>query len=145
MPEHKCRLYPRIPSTQIRAAAPRLAELISNKKEICEISSFRGLYEFVDGKTYSINWADKPTELIRIEETSFVVDRSTVAREQAFQFPRSHVAREIIRTTYKISRKSTVQFIIESGDESMDYYFMTNDYDQSIHQMDIIAFLKMLK
>ena len=101
-----------------------------------------------DSKVYRVKHTDSPTETITVRDVSMIVDKSTVTKIPEFQFPRSHMSRTVIRSTYKISKKSTVQFVIESCDDPddlyLDYYFVTDNYDQLNHQMDMIAFLDMI-
>ena len=142
------RVYPKITSNLVRAAESKLYDFISSKKEIIEIYSCRGIFEIDNSKVYKVKHANGPTAQINIRDIAMVVDKSSITRTPEFQFPRSHTSRNVIRTTYKIAKKSTVKFVTESCDDGddpyMDYYFITDNYEQKNHQMDIIEFLNMI-
>ena len=144
----RTRIYPKIPSNLVRDSVAKLYDYLASKREIQEIFSCRGMFEIDNSKVYRVAHTDGPTEQITVRDVSMVVDKSTINKIQEFQFPRSHTSRTLVRSTYKISKKSTVQFVIESCDDPddlyWDYYFVTDNYDQLNHQMDIIAFLDML-
>lgn len=147
-PIHHARVYPKITSNLVRAAEIKLYDFLSNKKEIIEIYSCRGVFEIDNSKVYRVKHLDGPTTQVTIRDIGMVVDKSTITRTPEFQFPRSHTSRTIVRSTYKISKKSTVKFVTESCDDVddpyMDYYFVTDNYDQTNHQMDMIEFLNMI-
>ena len=147
-PSPHTRVYPKIASNLVRDSASKLYDSLSSRKEIIEIYSCRGIFEIDNSKVYRMKHADGPTSQITIHGINMVVDKSTITRTPEFQFPRSHTSRTIVRSAYKISKKSTVQFITEvcedADDPYMDYYFVTDNYDQKNHQMDMIEFLEMM-
>ena len=147
-PTPRTRVYPKIASNLVRDAEHKLYDYMSSKTEIIEIYSCRGMFEIENSKVYRVKHSDGPTSQITVSEVSMVVDNSTITRTPEFQFPRSHTSRTIVRSTYKISKKSTVKFITEVSEDPddpyMDYYFVTDNYDQKNHQMDMIEFLEMI-
>ena len=142
------RIYPKIPSNLVRNSSTKLYDYLVNKQEIQEIYSCRGMFEVDNSKVYRVTHADGPTEQIVIDGVNMVVDKSTINKIQEFQIPRSHTSRTLVRSTYKISKKSTVQFVTESCEDPddlyWDYYFVTGNYDQLNHQMDIVEFINMI-
>ena len=147
-PTAHTRVYPKVASNLVRDSATKLYDSLSSRKEIIEIYSCRGIFEIDNSKVYRVKHADGPTSQITIHGVNMVVDKSTITRTPEFQFPRSHTSRTIVRSAYKISKKSTVQFITEvcdaTDDPYMDYYFVTDNYAQKNHQMDMIEFLEMM-
>jgi len=148
MSHSQTRIYPKIQSNLVRDSVAKLYDYLVNKREVQEIYSCRGIFEVSDSKVYRVKHTDGPTETITVHDVSMIVDKSTVKKVPEFQFPRSHMSRAVVRSTYKISKKSTVQFVIESCDDPddlyLDYYFVTDNYDQLNHQMDMIAFIDMI-
>jgi len=148
--KQQVRIYPKIQSNIVIAASKKkMGDFAERKKEVTEIYSYRGVFEIVDGRVCRIKHRDGPTDIMRINGVEMIIDTSDISKEDDFQFPRSHTSRVVERTQYKISKKSTVVFVIETvddeDDEYVDYYFMTDNYDQAIHQMDIIEFLNIIK
>jgi hypothetical protein len=148
-PKSHTRVYPKIASNLVRAAKDRLYDFMSSQTEITEIYSCRGMFEIENSKVYRVNHEDGPTVQITLDNVHMVVDKGTITRTLDFQFPRSHTSRTIVRSTYKISKKSTVKFVTDVCDDPndpyMDYYFITDNYDQKIHQMDMIEFLNLIR
>lgn len=144
----RTRIYPKIPSNLVRKAVSKLYDYLSHTREVHEIYSCRGIFEIDSSKVYRVTHTDGPTEQITLHDVNMIVDKSVICKILEFQFPRSHSSRTVVRSTYKFSKKSTVQFVVESCDDPddlyWDYYFVTDNYNQSNHQMDMIEFLNMI-
>ena len=132
----------------LKKLIPKLETFLDSTRYICYIWSFTGLFQVENDRIYSIKIKDVLAKKTLLGAYPVTIDESEFVRqEESFQIaPRSHKDYTTLKT-YRLSKESTVEFVLEYKDHELyDNYFLLpkgSDIHSQKIKAEILEFLNL--
>jgi len=124
-----------------------IKQLIKKDKHYLLIFSLDGIFKIDknSNQIYKLNYNDKPTKHIKINNYDVLQDLSVIKYDEVSQIPIKYFTKKINEEIYMMRENASLKLIILNDEnEIMDFYFETNeDITNSFVIEDLAYFLSL--
>lgn len=124
-----------------------IKQVIKKDKHYLLIFSLDGIFKIDNSsnKIFKLNYNDKPTKQIKINNYDVLQDLSEIKYNEVSQFPIKHFTKKIKEEVYMMRENASLKLIVLNDEnEIMDFYFETNeDISNSFDMEDLAYFLSL--